>query len=147
MQRFRVCTCHKARHLGLMDFAKLLGSGPKSGERIVVIVDPTPFSGALLVVGCNLAQNVQSGCQFGLEATRDEDATRRRQAPSQLECHTSACAICSREEMLKGAQETPDQRCNGLGLFWRIRWVQDHKDLPCSNFVHLSPNACSALWA
>ena len=125
-----------------MGFAKLFGSGLKSGERIVVIVEPTPSSGALLVVGCNLAQHLQSGCQSGLEVMRNEDVARRRQTPSQLECHTSACAICSREEMLKGAQEAPDQRCNGPGLFWRIRWVRDRKDLPCNNFVHLSCSQC-----
>ena len=60
-QRRAICTCHKARHLGLMEFAKLPDSDLKSGERTVVIVEPTPFSGALLVVGCNLAQNLQSG--------------------------------------------------------------------------------------
>ena len=44
--------------------------------------------------------------------------------------------------MLKGAQEAPDQRCNGHGLFGTT------KTCPAIRFrTSLAPNACSALWA
>ena len=141
--------CHKAHQLGLMGFATLLGLGPKSGERSVVILKPMSFFGALLVVGCNLAQHRQTGCQLGLRLMRDEDVARLRQTPSQLECHTCVCVPSAAERTCSKVHKRPPTNvatapaCSGGSAGFGTT-----KTRPAVTFcTSLAPNAHSALWA
>ena len=121
-----------------MGFPKLSGLGPKPGERIVVILKPTPSSGALLVVGCNLAQHRQTGCQLSLHLMRDEDVARRRQTPSELECHTSVCVPSAAERTCSKVHRRPPTNVA----------TATTKTCPAVTFrTSLAPNACNALWA